>query len=396
MNLQHINYTKYDNKKINHEIANQLSIIVDEILKYKDELGIVSIVLLGGFGREEGSIIFRNGRVEPLNDYDVNIVVEKHFPFFNNLPPLDVNKIINVISDNIKNKIDISHVDMGAIPYSILPTLPNIIANYEIKYGGKILWGEDVLKKMPNYDPKEIILSDGITLLFNRFNCLINGFPPANLNRKEHSIVQLVKPLHACCESLLLLSGDYHYSYEERNKRFKKIFPEIFPELYKRIPQLIEYVDKAIKFKLHPDYDMFPDHEKLWKNTVDMYFEVFKYYMNAYYKLNTLDLDIIIKNFLMENKGDIKENILFWGGYILNMWSHGFKIFKFNPNYKPNVYLYASEPYLVYMLRYGENKKYMKMIEYYLGNVININHNGDLFSLRSKSIIVLGRGGYEP
>lgn len=396
INLQNINFTRYNDKRINDEIGNQLSIIVNEILKYRDKLGIVSIVLLGGFGRGEGSVIFRNGAVRPLNDYDVNIVIKKHFLFFDDLPSLNVSKIIKIICDNIKDKIEVSHVDIGVIPYSKLSTLPNTIANYETKYGGKILWGEDVLKKMPHYNPKEIILSCGITLLFNRFNCLINGFPPANSNRNEHSIIQSVKSLHACCESLLLLSGDYHYSYEERNKRFKTIFPQKFSELYKKIPQLSEYVDKATKFKLYPDYVMFPDYEKLWETTVDMYFEVFKYYMNSYYKINTSNLDIIIKNFLIENKGNIKENILFWGEYILNSWYNGYKIFRFNPNYKPNIYLYASEPYLLYMMRYGKNEKYMEMTKYYLGKVININHKENLFSLRSKSIIILGRGAREP
>ncbi len=392
INLQHINYTKYNNKEINREIGNQLSLIVDEILKYKDELKLVSIVLFGGFGRGEGSVIIKNGEIKPLNDYDLFLVIKKPM---NPIRYFSLASLISKLSKTIQQKIGL-HTDLMLLFYENIKTLSPLIINYEMKYGSKVLWGENIIDQIPNYSPSDILLDDGIVLLFNRMLSLIYGYPKEK--DRKFVIIQSTKALHACCESLLILSNNYHFSYEERNKRFKEVFPMKFPELYQKIPELIEYVDKSINFKLYPYYDMFEDPEELWKKTVEMYFEVFKYYLITYYNApSNSSLEDLINIFLANEKKTSIKNLIYWCGHIYNMKIRrkeaklGLSLY-----YKPKHFAYASEPFVLKSLyEEKENNEYLKMATKYLNKIIIVKDK-NISKLREKCIIAWGSGEYEP
>lgn len=385
INLSDINLTKYKDNKINGYIVMQLSMILEEI-RYKIKYNLKSIILLGGFGRGEGSVLIESGRVIPLNDYDILLVTD------NLIPPY---KLTTILSKELQKKLGI-HLDIQIKKYSSIPLLPPLIMNYEIKYGSKVIWGEDVLKKIPNYKPTEIPLWDGVSLLFNRMNSLIYGWPLANDN-KRFVIGQSIKGLHACCESLLLLSGDYHYSYEERNKRFKEIFPKKYPALYEKIPELLDYVDKAIIFKLKPDYSAFPKPDELWDKVVDMYFKVFSYYLGTYYQTDSRDMTKIIEKFNEMQKEPSYRTSALWLLYMYQMYNHGFKVIKFNFRLHPNNFIYSLEPFLLKALRDYPNHSNLdvKIAKEFLNNVIDMKDDEDIFAIRKKCILAFGRGEYE-
>ncbi len=395
MNLQNINFTKYNNEKINKEISNQLLIVIDEILKHKDEVGIISIILTGGFGREEGSVIIKDEKIMPLNDYDIIIVSEKYPHLLNKTKILSLS---THISKHITNKIGIT-VDISPIFYKELKKLPNSIFNYETKYGSKILWGENVIEEMPNYDAKNIPLFEGIILLFTRIYALLYGHP--KYKPKELVIIQSAKALHACCEALLLLSKNYHYSYFERNKIFKNIFSAEFPEIYDKFPRMEEMVDKAIKFKLHPDYALFPDSEKLWKETCKIFIFIFKYYFKRYYQVNSDNLEDIIAKFLKEEKRFSLKNPLLWVEYYRSM-----KLRNKNPKFHFSLFYnpwhFASAPLpLVLEMMVNDNIHHEKITNFYLEKLIDtksnsIDKSNYIHELRKKCVIVARNGKFEP
>lgn len=392
MNLQDINFTKYNSEKINKEIGNQLLIVLDEILKYKNELKIVSIILIGGFGRSEGSVIVEDDKIKPLNDYDLFIVIKK---LTNPIHYFRICALLSKHSKIIQAKIDI-HTDLMPLFYEDIKTLPPLIINYEMKYGSKVLWGENIIEQIPDYSPNDILLRDGVTLLFNRMLSLIYGYPKEK--NKKFVILQSLKGLYACCESLLLLSGNYHYSYEERNKRFKIIFPKKFTELYQKFPELITYVDKATNFKLRPDYNIFGDPEQLWKKTVEMYLDVFKHYLITYYNApSDSSISDIINIFLSNEKKISIENFICQVEYIYNMKIRGKKP-KLNLSlyHKPKHFVYASEPFvLIGLYEKKENSEYLESATKYLNKIISIE-NKNISELREKCIIAWGNGEYEP
>jgi hypothetical protein len=393
--LEKLNFSKYNSEKVNQVIRQHLKLITEEILNFKDRLGLVSIILTGGFGRGEGSVLIKDRVVKPVNDYDISIIVKKHAPFLKNVPDPRVFGIISQISSKIKNKIQSAGVDIDILLYDQLPYSENSIKNFEKRFGSQVIWGLDAIGLLPEYDPKEIPLSDGVKLLFNRMTCLINGFPQANINRPNFSIQQSVKALHACCEALLLISGNYSYSYEERGRRFKLIFPNEFPDLSKNFPKLLEYIEKSIKFKLFPDYEIFAGYRELWPTVVDMYFEVLKYYIGKTYALGDSDLESIVNCVLNNLRGKLSENIIYWGGYLLNMWAHKIRVLKCDLSCKPKIYLYASESFLLYLMRYGYNQEYIELARSYLNRIIDVTDKDDLLELRIKTIKAFGSGAYE-
>ncbi len=395
MNLQNINFTKYYDEKINEKISNQLSTIVNAILEYKDEFGVISIILTGGFGREEGSVIIKDEKVMPLNDYDIMLVSKKYPHLFNKAK---ISLLSMHISKDITDKIGIT-TDILPIFYDKLKKLPNSIFNYETKYGSKILWGKNVINEMPNYDAKNIPLFEGIILLFTRIYSLLYGHP--KYKPKELVIIQSTKALHACCEALLLLSKNYHYSYFERNRIFKNIFFHEFSEIYNKFPQMEEMVDKAIKFKLYPDYSLFPDSEKLWEETCKIFIFIFKYYFKRYYQINSDNLGDIIAKFLKEEKRFSLKNPLLWAEYYRSM-----KLRNKNPNFRLSLFYnpwhFVSAPLpLVLEMMINDNIHHEKITNFYLEKLINMKSNSIdesnyINELRKKCVIVARNGKFEP
>ncbi len=396
MNPCSINYTKYADKRINKEIGDQLSIVVDEILKYKDKFGVVSIILTGGFGREEGSVIIKDEKAIPLNDYDIIVVSKKRSHLLNKAK---ISLLSMHISKVITNKIGIT-TDISPIFYDELKKLPNSIFNYETKYGSKILWGKNVMQEMPNYKAENISLFEGVLLLFTRIFGLLYGYP--KYKSKELVTIQSTKALHACCEALLLLSKNYHYSYYERNKIFKNIFSTEFSEIYNKFPQMEEMVDKAIKFKLSPDYSLFPDNEKLWEETCKIFIFIFKYYFKKYYHVNSDDLEDIIAKFLKEEKRFSLKNLLSWVEYY-----HSMKLRNKKPKFHISLFYgpwhFASAPLpMVLEMMIDKNVDHKKIVNFYLKKLIIgtksncIDKSNCINELRKKCVIVARNGKFEP
>ena len=62
-------------KKANPQIQKYLQVIVDTIVSQIPQTQ--SIILAGGFGRGEGSVIIKNKQAIPLNDFDIYIITNQ-------------------------------------------------------------------------------------------------------------------------------------------------------------------------------------------------------------------------------------------------------------------------------------------------------------------------------
>ena len=71
------NYTINKDLKINKKIADDLKSIVNGIIKIIGDY-VISIYLVGGFGRGEGSVYIDNENIKIVNDYDLLIVVKQY------------------------------------------------------------------------------------------------------------------------------------------------------------------------------------------------------------------------------------------------------------------------------------------------------------------------------
>ncbi|MFZ5800912.1 MAG: hypothetical protein ACOY3D_06020, partial [Candidatus Omnitrophota bacterium] len=297
-------------------------------------LGMVSLLVMGAFGRGEGSVISRGGKLLPLNDYDLCLVTKRNL--------LVARYFAERIVKELKKSLPVYSIDVFVLKECELASLPPLIINYEIKYGSALLWGRDVISEIPDYKASDIPLEDGAKLLFNRCISLLLGFP--DRANDEFSLYQSAKALCAIAESMLLLCGKYHFTYRQRRDNFSKAFPAEFPGLKIDYPALSAMVDKAMEFKLHPDYGLFPNPQELWLKTRDFYLDIFHYYLNRLYKTDFEDLGKLIEFFFSRQKQSFSEIFVPWLIYNLR---HKNLLPGFNIRFHPHIFVNAASPFVL-------------------------------------------------
>jgi len=315
-----MHFTIHRDKRIDSVIQSQLDLICKAIAT---KLPVESIILTGGFGRGEGSVIIEGDKVIPLNDYDLVVVVE-NFRFVDRILKF---KALRQLSEKLAEKVGIDFVDIYVLSVADIKSLAPTIFNYELRYGSTVIYGNNVLKDLPATSPKEIPLWEGTRLLYNRMLGLLWGFSTEYLSKmptkkkREFLISQCVKAALACCESLLLLAGEYNYSCQKRREIFNKNYKRMFNELYEVLPKLSERVSIATDFKLSPDYDMFDDPVELWFNLKKEIGIVFKYYLGKSMGISEDGWAEIADRYLSKNErmsiANLTENMT----YILKMWT---------------------------------------------------------------------------
>jgi len=228
-------YTTRGDPIIEKCIRDQLNTSVKIILHHlrKKPLG---IILCGGFGRGEGTVIKDGQQVKPVNDYDLLIVSAEN--------QIDTQKI----GEQITRTLGIKLVEVGVISPDELRRLPPSQWAYDLKYGSCVIFGDkDVWQLIPEISPKDIPKWEAIKLLCNRMAGILGSI---HYNSKAQSLaiknkvwfrVQIDHMLIACGDASLILCADYHHLYREKLKRlFTHIHwftkPEVkkIAEAYKR------------------------------------------------------------------------------------------------------------------------------------------------------------------
>jgi predicted nucleotidyltransferase len=208
-----------------------------------------ALVLLGGYGRGEGSpLIGPNGEELPFNDYDLIVVT-------NSLDPLlkrDLKKLEKALSEELNFPVDL-------YPYlaSALPKCEFSLLNYEMRYGHRVIRGDQkILDAMPAYEHDAIPLSEGTRLLMNRGKLLLDIkrrlAQPETLTREERQtfLKFLFKADLAFGDCALLLRGAYDLSYVVKRHRL----PEIDLSGLDDARAFVDAYSRAIDFKERADF----------------------------------------------------------------------------------------------------------------------------------------------
>jgi len=251
-------YTVYDNSAVDAAVEQDLREIIARIV---EELPVISIVLIGGFGRGEGGVLLSSDGVQPVNDYDLLLVVEDGFC-----------ADLGILSRELAGIVNIRLIDLIPRQNSLLATLPATQFNFDFKYGGMVLWGANVLDRIPAYRPEEVLPESGKSLLLNRLVCAIECY---SKDFERHGVAgeaafflvnQTSKVILACVEALLIKAGSYHHSYQKRQEIFSIEFPE------KKALQAL--VQTATDFKLRPSEKITFDPVVYWQEAMCQYLEV--------------------------------------------------------------------------------------------------------------------------
>jgi hypothetical protein len=285
-------FTQRENPLVNEKILTDLSTIVIMIRKGISDSE--DIILVGSFGRGEGSVLDEETGIQPVNDYD--IVITSELPLNQDL--------LRSLSIEIATTIGIRFVDLMNIPIENLKSLPNTTFNYDLKYGGVVIYGNPrILEEIPDMNPSNISLIEGKILLFNRLICLVECFNYDFLKRvltseeKFFTVNQCNKVILACCDAHLMLQGKYHHSYREKDKRYQNL---ISPDM-----KLLNFVNRATIFKLIPTKKIDFDVVDYWFDVKKLYFDTLLMYLNRTFVLS-------------KNLSSFVEFGEFYAGYSLN------------------------------------------------------------------------------
>ena len=217
-----------------------------------DRVGAVeAIVLTGSFGRAEGGVTrTEEGRLQPVNDYDLLVVAGA-----------DCSGILKELGADLGGIFGLDYLDLGYSDGDWF-NLPLTVLNYDLKYGSRVIYGnKNILDRLPEYAPADIPVFEGLQLLLNRtagiltgFQCGFDGKSEIAGAQKPYLANQISKALMSIGDWNLIRWNAYDASYRIRMHRFESLArADGLP------PDLICRVCGAYRFKLSADYSLFPN-----------------------------------------------------------------------------------------------------------------------------------------
>ena len=278
--IKDANYTVFQDERINNHIKNDLEIIKKEIFKEFD--GVECILLGGGFGREEGSVVVYKSKIQPLNDYDIYIVSENKLN----------HEKIQLIRSRLSSLIKIRQIDIDIKTKKDLQQSKKSIADYDLKYASKLIYGNsDILNFMPDFKPNEINLTESLIPINLYLISIIQSYPfEFNYENIFWGKQQISKSILGWSMAMLVSEGVYHESYVKRQKIFKELTND---------NERIDLVNFATNFKIKPTLDSEIDWEVLWNKNLKIHLSVLYEIYSKYYKKkinNIFDVIDCIKN----------------------------------------------------------------------------------------------------
>ena len=206
-------YTLEGDRWVEQCIQKQLDTAVKIILLHVKKPP-VGIILCGGFGRGEGTVVKEGQLVRPVNDYDFLIVTDEK--------PLDM----SILAKKLANALTMKLLDIRAISPDELNKLPISQWAYDLKYGSKVIFGDkSLLQLIPDFSAEQIPVWEAIKLLCNRMAGILGALSYDEAMRsliiKDQGWfrVQVDHMLIACGDAALIRYGYYHHLYRERLRR---------------------------------------------------------------------------------------------------------------------------------------------------------------------------------
>ena len=223
------------------------AVIVQALTASSDGPQCLALVLLGGYGRGEGTPYLVGDKQLPFNDYDFVVVSEP----MSRRRRIQVQARLRLLEQRLSEQLGLP-IDLCLYPYNELRRAEFSLLNYEMKYGHIVVWGRpQVLTDMPSYAPDAIPLSEGTRLLLNRGKLLLDIRRAIRTGRELTAEERLrfmkfvFKAFLAFGDCALLILGNYDLSYAVKKKRVETVAASDVPD-----PTfLIACYQRAVAFK---------------------------------------------------------------------------------------------------------------------------------------------------
>jgi hypothetical protein len=257
------------------KLNKDLEVIVKELLQVFGD-NMISAILYGSYGRNEGAFFYKERQLFTYNDYDLMIVIKKKVDY----------SILKKIRIKLESILQIKWIDLSQITSKKLKKLKPTIFNYDLKYGSKVILGDpNMLDLIPKLLPKQITLRDAEVLFFTRLYTFLgslgeNGFKDGVKGEQARFFRnQMAKAVLAIVDTLLIQKESYDSSYKKRVRLLSKFYPE-------RI-KLIELAEWALDEKMNPKDIALSDKEteNLYQEVLDVFFKEMKIALSKLYKV---------------------------------------------------------------------------------------------------------------
>lgn len=282
-------FTVLCDRRVDEKIYDDLRVIRSTLLDAIS--GIEAIVLTGGFGRGEGSVVVDNEKIQPINDYDIAIIVKGRVESDN----------LERLRDELSVSVGIRQVDIAVFRQCDLCNLKFSMLNYDLKYGSYVFHGDPaVLNQIREMDAGKMPLCEGRATLLLYLISLLQAFPGFDRSKKLTkeqrfwSYQQITKSILGWSTSLLILKGLYHHSYLKRENYFKQTYGD--KETWCKL------VSKACAFKLSPHINVPDDLYEFWNLAKEEHMKVLFYFFCKFYKKKFSDWPQVVTRYKLDFK----------------------------------------------------------------------------------------------
>lgn len=278
-------YTIHNDTEVDRFVQDDLDQIV-RALKQLMGANLVAVILTGGFGRGEGSVMIEaSGKMHIVNDYDIDVIYKERWGRFPSklIIHMFYRKRLEKLAEKLANTLNLKQVDLGLSGISSYEhnNTPRL-ADFDLKYGHRVIYGDiNPAEVLPDYNPSDILAFEGTWLLRNRGVGLLLAYlylkdDIVSDEKKEYFYVEVTKAILAMGDALFIIEGCYHNSYAVRDENLHKVLPGefVYTDELERLYHL------ASGYKLRPQIAMYPDitPKQLWKDVNNLYCAFILYY----------------------------------------------------------------------------------------------------------------------
>lgn len=263
-----------EDPKLNEKISRVIEELRDEIVsRFRPK----SIIITGSFGKGEARVVEENGKLKFLSDCEVILIPYKW---------VFSRKKLEEFEHEFYKMTGLKVEIWGFTPtiYLCIPFMNKrmkpLIANYDLKYGSKVIYGKNYLEKIPEFRPEDTPVWEGIRLLLNRMAEALEHF---SMDGSDKMVFWCDKIVLACQDALLLTVGKYAPSYRERNGIFAESVEQF--EL-PCIQALANLARKATERRLNGNAEMPNERLKYWFQVSEICDEVFRYVLKRSYSID--------------------------------------------------------------------------------------------------------------
>jgi len=242
-------YTLLGSEQLEMRIDQHMETVSSALVKKLGAASIESLILMGGYGRGEGAVIYRDGEEDVFNDYDFFLVMKTKVTEYQK-------RAVAEVAESLTLEIGIE-IDLFPISMKKFCALPLSLMNFEIKQKSIIVLGNTkILDELPEYNASEIPIVEGTRLLMNRGILLLycrralaeQGL--VSVDEREKLIKYIFKALLAIGDSYLLINNAYNYHISAR----KRWIAEQDSSSFSMFDSLKETYIQALGFKIKVDY----------------------------------------------------------------------------------------------------------------------------------------------